>query len=186
MPARSTGQPLALVATAVALPVALIVGVMVAAVLAQRTPVIAPVALGTIEAPDSDSDACVSLLAALPEDLGDARRAAISEPAPPGAAAWRDPDAPDGTDPVVVRCGLDRPAEFVVGSTTIRVDGAQFLEISGAEQGLRSTTYFAVDRGTYIALTLPDGSGSGSVQQLADIIAKTLPAQALDPAPFGG
>lgn len=186
MPASITGRHPALLVAAVALPVALVVGVVVVSVLAQRTPVIAPVALSTIEAPDSGSAACASLLAALPDVLGVARRATIAEPAPAGAAAWREPDAPDATDPVVLRCGIDRPAEFVVGSATVGVNGVQFLEISGAELGLSSTTYVDVDRGPYLALTLPDGSGSGSVQQLADIIAKTLPAQALDPAPFGG
>ncbi|OOL26706.1 membrane protein, partial [Rhodococcus rhodochrous] len=41
----------ALIATAVALPVALLIGIVVAAVLANRTPELAPVALGPVVAP---------------------------------------------------------------------------------------------------------------------------------------
>ena len=52
-------------------------------------------------------------MAALPEQLGDYRRAPAADPAPAGAAAWQ--AAPDA-EPVVLRCGLDRPAEFVVGA----------------------------------------------------------------------
>lgn len=186
MPENATGRHPALIATAVALPVALVVGVVVAAVIAQRAPLIAPVALTTLDSPSSGSAACATLLAALPDELGGAQRATLAQPAPAGAAAWREVDAPDGTDPVVLRCGIGRPAEFVVGSATIGVNGVQFLELSGAAQGIASTTYIDVDRGTYIALTVPDGSGSGSLQQLADVIAETLPAQALDPAPLAG
>ncbi len=186
MPETATGRHPALIATAVALPVALVVGVVVAAVIAQRAPLIAPVALTTLDSPASGSAACATLLAALPEELGGAQRATLAQPAPAGAAAWREVDAPDGTDPVVLRCGIGRPAEFTADAYLVGVSGVQFLELSGAEQGIASTTYVDVDRGTYIALTLPDGSGSGALQQLAEVIAATLPAQAMDPAPIAG
>ncbi len=96
------------------------------------------------------------------------------QPAPPGAAAW----TADG-EPVIMRCGLDRPAEFVVGSPIQVVDAVQWFEL--ADQG--RSTWFAVDRPVYIALTLPQGSGPTPIQEISDVIAKSLPAKPIDPAP---
>ena len=45
------------------------------------------------------------------------------------------------------------------------------------------STWFAVDRPVYIALTLPQGSGPTPIQEISDVIAKSLPAKAIDPAP---
>ena len=87
---------------------------------------------------------------ALPDELGDYRRAAAADPAPAGAAAWQ--AAPDA-EPVILRCGLDRPAEFVVGVPLQVVDAVQWFEVT--DQG--RSTWFAVDRPVYIALTLPAG-----------------------------
>lgn len=179
-----TGHSPAVIATAVALPVALLVGVVVASVVAQRTPAVAPVALSTVPAPDSANPACGTLLAALPDPLGGAPRAALADPAPAGAAAWTS-TAADG-QPVVLRCGIPRPDQFTQDAPLVGVDGVQFLEIPGAPQGIAATTYVAVDRSAYIALTLPDGEGSGALQQLADVISARLPVNDLDPAPLAG
>ncbi|MEO6881641.1 MAG: DUF3515 domain-containing protein [Mycobacteriaceae bacterium] len=173
-----------MIATAIALPVALVVGVVVAAVFAQRTPAIAPVALASAPAPDSGSAACATLLSSLPDVLGDARRAALVSPVPAGTAAWRTDD--ETADPLILRCGTPRPAEFTAAAALIAVNGVKFLEIRGAKQGPSATSYVDVDRGVYITLTLPNGAGSGSVQQLAELIAAKLPAKPLDPEPVGG
>ena len=103
------------------------------------------------------------LLDTLPERLGDFRRAPAADPAPPGAAAWR--ATPDG-EAVILRCGLQRPAEFVVGSPLQVVDEVSWFEIAaeagaGGDPGAGDgrSTWFAVDRPVYVALTLPAGSG---------------------------
>jgi hypothetical protein len=181
---RRTGLHPAVIATAVALPIALLVGVVVASVLAQRTPATAPVVLAAAPAPDSANPACATLLAALPDPLGGAPRASLAEPAPAGAAAWRSTEV--SGEPIVLRCGVPRPDQFTADANLLGVDGVQFLEIPGAPQGIAATTYVAVDRAAYIALTLPDGQGSGAVQELADIISADLPAHDLDPAPLAG
>ena len=67
-----------------------------------------------------------ALIGALPDQLGDYRRAAAADPAPPGAAAWR--PRHDG-EPVILRCGLDRPAEFVVGAPLQVVDAVQWFRV---------------------------------------------------------
>ncbi len=108
--------------------------------------------------------------------MGDYRRAAAADPAPAGAAAWQ--ATPDG-EPVILRCGLDRPGEFVVGSPIQVVDAVQWFELS--DQG--RSTWFAVDRPVYVALTLPQGSGPTPIQTISEVIAKSLPAKPIDPAP---
>ena len=50
----------------------------------------------------------------------------IVQPAPAGTAAWR---AASDSEPVVLRCGLDRPADFVVGSPIQQVDRVQWFEV---------------------------------------------------------
>ena len=65
-------------------------------------------------------------MAALPEQLGDYRRAPAAEPAPAGAAAWQ---ASPAAEPVILRCGLDRPADFVVGAPIQVVDAVQWFEV---------------------------------------------------------
>src|SRR6185437_16928984 len=67
----------------------------------------APVVVAAVPAPQAQDPACRQLTDALPPRLGGYTRAQLAKPAPDGAAAWQ----PAGTgDPVVLRCGLDRPA----------------------------------------------------------------------------
>ncbi|TSE01041.1 DUF3515 domain-containing protein [Skermania sp. ID1734] len=171
----------ALIATAVALPVALVVGIIVAAVLANRIPAREPIALGSVPAPAANGPDCAKVLGALPNTIGDYSGAKLAFPAPAGAKAW---EKSSGGDPIVLRCGLDRPAEFTVGAAITQVDGVQWFEVSGKSQGLNSATWYAVDRGVYIALTVPDGTGPTPLQAVSDAISAALPARPIDPAPL--
>ncbi|UMB68044.1 DUF3515 domain-containing protein [Mycobacterium paraterrae] len=136
---------------------------------------VAPAVVAAVPAPGAQDPLCHNLIEALPQRLGDYTRAQLAQPAPAGAAAWQ--PAGDG-DPVVLRCGLDRPAEFVVGSPVQVVDRVQWFEVS---QDQRSTWY-TVDRAVYVALTLPPGSGPTPIQQLSDLIDRVVPARPVDPA----
>ena len=82
---------------------------------------------------------------------------------------------------MILRCGLDRPAEFVVGSPIQVVDDVQWFRLDDA--GLERSTWVSVDRPVYVALTLPQGSGSGPIQELSAVIARTMPAMPIRPAP---
>jgi Protein of unknown function (DUF3515) len=168
------GPPRALLIAAIVVAVGAIIGILVVAVVRQSPPGQQTVAIASVPAPKADSAECRALLGALPEQLGDYRRAAAAQPAPSGAAAW----TADG-EPIILRCGLDRPAEFVVGSPLQVVDAVQWFEL--ADQG--RSTWFAVDRPVYVALTLPQGSGPTPIQVMSDVIAKSLPAKPIDPAP---
>ena len=168
------GPPRALLITGIVVAAGAIIGILAFAALRQSPPVQQTVPIASVPAPKADSTECRALLDAVPEGLGDYRRAPAAQPAPAGAAAW----TADG-EPVILRCGLDRPAEFVVGSPLQVVNAVQWFEIR--DEG--RSTWFAVDRGVYVALTLPQGSGPTPIQDISDVIAKSLPAKPIDPAP---
>ena len=170
------GPPRALMIAAIVVAAGAIIGILVFAALRQAPPEQRPVAIASVPAPKADKAECRALLDALPNELGDYRRAAAANPAPAGAAAWQ--ATPDG-EPVILRCGLDRPGEFVVGSPIQVVDAVQWFELS--DQG--RSTWFAVDRPVYVALTLPQGSGPTPIQTISELIGKSLPAKPIDPAP---
>jgi len=172
--AETRDPPRALLIAAVVVAAGAIIGILVLAALRQSEPEPQAVAIASVPAPKADSAECGALLDALPDELGDYRRVPAADPAPAGAAAWR-ADA----EPVILRCGLDRPAEFVVGSPLQVVDAVQWFQL--ADQG--RSTWFAVDRPVYVALTLPDGSGPTPIQEISEVIAKSLPAKPIDPAP---
>lgn len=172
--------PRVVILAAVALAAAAIGAVLVIAALREAP---RPVAVPAVPAPQAESPACRSLVAALPQRLGAYRRMAIAQPAPAGVTAWR--AGPDG-EPVVLRCGLDRPADFVVGSPIQFVDRVQWFEVSAGRQSSGEpgeSTWCTVDRPVYVELTLPSGSGPTPIQQLSDVIGHTLAAVPIDPAP---
>jgi len=176
---ETDGPPRSLLIAAVAVAVVAILGVLVVAAVRQLPEQLQPVPVTPVPAPRAASPECRALLGAVPERLGDYRRAPVVEPAPAGTAAWQ--AAPDA-EPIILRCGLDRPAEFVVGAPIQVVDPVQWFKVSdpGGETG--RSTWFAVDRGVYIALTLPSGSGPTPIQQISEVVARTIPARPIDPA----
>ncbi|MBB2991474.1 hypothetical protein FHR72_002959 [Mycolicibacterium iranicum] len=175
------GPPRAVLIAALVVAVGGLVGVLAVAALNQRTPGQEPVAVTAAPAPQADSPQCRALLDGLPEQLGDFRRAPLVDPAPPGAAAWQ---RVDGGEALILRCGLDRPAEFTVGAPLQVVDAVQWFRVEDPAGGDRST-WFAVDRAVYVALTLPPESGPTPIQGLSATLADTLPARPPDPAPLG-
>ncbi|RFD25336.1 DUF3515 domain-containing protein [Mycobacterium uberis] len=141
-----------------------------------------PVAVAAVPAPQATTAACRSLAQALPQRLGDYQRAPIAQPAPDGVAAWR--TGPD-IEPVVLRCGLDHPADFVVGSPIQTVDHVQWFEVATEPQSARDasrSTWYTVDRPVYVALTLPSGSGPTPIQELSEVIDRTLTTVPINPA----
>ncbi|HZA10993.1 DUF3515 domain-containing protein [Mycobacterium sp.] len=160
---------------AVAVATAAVIAVLVVAVASRGKPAQRPIALPALPAPQAAGPECRRLLSTLPRQLGDFPRATLAEPAPPGAAAWRQ----GGDDPVVLRCGVDPPADFVVGSPIQVVDAVQWFPVI---DGGRST-WFAVDRPVYVALTLPQNSGPTPIQEVSDAITQTMPAVPIRPGP---
>ena len=171
VPAR---LPRPLLAAAIGLPLVLVIAVLVAAFVVRGTAdERGPLPLPPVPAPQAGSSECARLLAALPSELtsgaGTLPRRQLATPAPPASAAW-------GAPPVVLRCGLARPAELTQTSQLIEVSGVQWLELPGAG----ASTWVAVDRPVYVALTLPEGSGSGPLQDVSATVRATLPAREVD------
>lgn len=152
------------------------VGAVLAVSASRKAPPPAPIAIAGLPSPQAGSPECRALLATLPDRLGDFERAQAADPVPAGTAAWRSTG-----DPVILRCGLDRPAEFVVGSPLQLVDDVQWFRLE--DPNLSRSTWITVDRAVYVALTLPDGSGPAPIQALSEVIARTMPAMPIRPAP---
>jgi hypothetical protein len=174
--ADSEGPPRAGLIAAIVVAVGAL-GAVLAIAATRHTPS-QPVAIAAVPAPRAQDPACRTLIDQLPRRLGDYQRADTAQPTPAGAAAWR---ATSDGEPVVLRCGLDRPADFVIGSAIQQVGQVQWFQ---AHQDDRSTWY-AVDRPVYVALTLPPGSGPTPIQQLSELIERTMPARPINPAPAG-
>ncbi len=181
MTADEDGPPRALIIAAAVVAVTAI-GVILAVATIRQAPQHPrePVVLPAVPAPQAADPACGALTAALPQQLGDYQRAAVAQPAPQGATAWQ--AAPDSA-PVVLRCGLDRPDDFVVGSAIQVVDGVQWFQVTTQSAGENRSTWYTVDRPVYVALTLPSGSGPTPIQQLSEVIDRTLAAVPINPAP---
>ncbi|MDR3656782.1 MAG: DUF3515 domain-containing protein [Mycobacterium sp.] len=179
-PVDPDGPPRGAIIAAIVVAVAAIVGLL-AYVALRQGPTDKPIAipLAGAPAPQADSELCRALVATLPDTMGDFRRATVAAPAPAGAAAWT---GPSGIEPVILRCGVERPADFVVGAPLQMVNSVSWFE-AGSDG---ASTWYAVDHGTratYVALTLPQGSGPTPIQTVSELIEKVMPARPLDPAP---
>lgn len=176
MQGESDGPPRAVLLLALTLALAALAAVLALAA-SRRTPP-SPVPIAAVPAPAAQSPECRALMATLPDRLGELPRAVAAEPVPAGAAAWGGSAAP-----VIMRCGLGRPAEFVVGSPLQMVDDVQWFRIGDPDT--RRSTWVSVDRAVYVALTLPDGSGPTPIQTLSEVISRTMPAMPIRPGPPG-
>ncbi|MFP5022879.1 DUF3515 domain-containing protein [Pseudonocardia phyllosphaerae] len=133
-----------------------------------------PLALPPAAAPQAAGPPCDAVLGALPAELP-------ADPAPlpsreidppvPGARAWA--AAPE---PVVLRCGTERPAALGPTSPLIVVNGVSWLPLGTPPGGL-ATTYAVVDRGIHLELSAPAEVGSAPLQTVSDAVTAHLPAQ---------
>ncbi|ROP40633.1 DUF3515 domain-containing protein [Saccharothrix texasensis] len=129
-----------------------------------------PVALVPVPAPKAGSAECAALLGALPAQLLSGGvtlpRRELAAPAPAGALAWGD----ERHEPVVLRCGLDRPGDLTPTSQLRIISDVQWLEVSDGG----SATWYVVDRPVYVALTVPSDAGTGPLQDVSTTIRDTL------------
>ncbi|WP_300007663.1 DUF3515 domain-containing protein [Pseudonocardia sp.] len=179
-----TRQPLPVV-LAITLPLLLAVAVAVigltgriSGVDAPPPPDTTPLATPPVEAPDAGSPECTALLArldgGLPADGSTLPVRELAEPAPAGVRAWA-----ASPRPVVLRCGLPRPAELTPTSALLEIDGVQWLELDDGVPDPVVVTYVTVDRPVYVVLTTPVDAGSGPLQTVSGVVRDTLPATAV-------
>ncbi|MEP6561269.1 MAG: DUF3515 domain-containing protein [Nakamurella sp.] len=158
---------------AIALPVFAIVAVIVLASVVNSRPVsdvTDPLPVSSVDAPGASTASCTSLMAALPDPLGQLPRRQLlqgDDPQLTGVAAWGEPA-------VVLRCGVPTPAELTCSAPVQVANGVTWLLLSGGG----ATTYLAVDRAVRVALTVPDSvTSTGPWQDASNVIAATLPAR---------
>jgi len=174
------------VAIAIALPLLLAVTVAAIAITARvrgigepPPPDTGPLAVAPVESPDASSPECTALLAALPEQLDGPDSPLPPRPIAqaeslPGVRAWA-----ASPRPVVLRCGLPRPAELSPTSPLLEVNGVRWLQLDDGLPEPVQVSYIAVDRPVYVALTLPVDAGSAPLQHVSDVVRETLPATAV-------
>jgi hypothetical protein len=131
-----------------------------------------PVSLVPVDSPQADSAGCAALLRALPATLANGKaplhsRGVAATSVPQSAMAWG-----AGDSPVVLRCGIERPAELTQTSELLGVSGVQWFEVTGDD----AATWYAVDRAAVVALTLPDGVNTGPIQDVSTAIRVAMPA----------
>jgi hypothetical protein len=119
----------------------------------------------------AEADAtCPALMSALPLELAGEKSRPVRSNSP-FAYAWGDP-------PIVLICGVDRPAGFVATSGLIQIDAVQwYVDDSDPD----TVVWTAVDRPVYVQLAIPSSLDSASATELSDVLAKVLPAQQPQP-----
>jgi hypothetical protein len=131
---------------------------------------VGPVALVPVPAPQAESAECTALLSGLPMQLvsngATLPRRDLAAPAPAGALAWGDAEH----EPVVLRCGLDRPGDLSPTSELRTISDVSWLVVS--EGG--TSTWYVVDRPVYVALTVPSDAGTGPLQDISTTVRDTL------------
>ncbi|HET8971471.1 MAG TPA: DUF3515 family protein [Candidatus Nanopelagicales bacterium] len=125
--------------------------------------------------PDATTSvACAAVAAALPETVaGQSRRS--TTPDAPSTAAWGDP-------PIVLRCGVPRPAALLPTSPVTDVTGPDGTTVTWfAEQLSAGYLFTTVGRQAYVEVAVPDAyRGSGDV--LPDLGTAVGPADPVTPA----
>lgn len=107
------------------------------------------VAMGPVDAPEATSQACSGIVDALPDKASDYRSVDVADPAPEGAAAYRD----SGGTELTVRCGVNLPAQYSVLSETAEHGGTDWLQVTDATPGSDLTTWYAVGSSPVVAVT---------------------------------
>ena len=162
--------PRVLVGIALTLPVLLVLGVLVASAVLVRDPVpdvdTVRLPVPAVPLPAAATADCSRLLSGLPGEIptegGLLPRRVLADPVPPGTLAWGGEDA---TLPIVLRCGLSRPAELTAGASLLDVDGVEWVAVADADPG--TSTWVTADRAVYVGVTLPDGVGTGPIKDVS-------------------
>lgn len=174
----STPRYLLVLSTVLA--ILLIVVVIVAAKITMDKKVYAPVAMGPVDAPEASSQVCSDFVAALPRDLDRFRSVEVRDPAPEGAAAYRDSSGAE----LSVRCGVNVPDQYTVLSPVFTSGDARWTAVSDATPGSDLRTWYAVGGSPAVAVTASSDVGSaleGVGSTLSSLYDANSPAK---PAPY--
>lgn len=177
---RAVDTPRYLIILSTVLAVALIVAVITAAKITVDRKVYAPMAMGPVDAPEASSQVCADFVDRLPGDLGRFRAVELREPAPSGAAGYRDSSGAE----LSVRCGVDVPDQYTVLSPVFSAGEVRWTAVSDATPGSNLRTWYAVGGSPAVAVTTSAdvGGALGAVgSALSSIYDANSPAK---PAPY--
>ncbi|MEJ6019429.1 DUF3515 domain-containing protein [Corynebacterium sp. H113] len=149
-------------AIALIIAIVLTLGIIVAAKVVQDKQASNPVALSSPDMPDNNAPECAELLGRLPERVDGLVRAELADPAPAGAAVWRDVE----DHRITLRCGAPVPTQYNELAKTQNVDGVKWLRVvDAADENL--VTWFAVGRSPVVAVT-SDPTREDALKELAE------------------
>lgn len=114
---------------------------------------------------------CTTLISKLPVRLVDLPARPVDSSSP-YAVAW-------GAPPVVLRCGMPRPAGFTATAGIFTIDGVDWFVRDDAP----NTVYTAVDRSVYVEVVVPTQYPVAAVTALSRTIGTALPARVPTPGP---
>jgi Protein of unknown function (DUF3515) len=129
-----------------------------------------PVAVPPVT-PEADAS-CPALMKTLPLELAGKQSRRVKSDSP-YAYAWGDP-------PVVLICGVGRPAGYVTGAALIQINGVSWYVDTSTPD---TTVWTAVDRPVYVQISLPSSVDSAPVTALTPQIAAALPYREPQPGP---
>lgn len=133
----------------------------------------APLPAVPVSAPPGSAEAdrsCPPLVAALPLRLHELLARPVSSSSP-FVQAWGEP-------PVLLRCGVARPAGFVVGAANVvAVNGVTWF----VQQGRDRTVWTVVDRAVYVEVSVPNQYASAPIPPVSDAVTQALPGVPLRP-----
>ena len=120
-----------------------------------------------MQPPGREPERCEELHHALPDDL-DGRERRDTSPESTQTAAWGDP-------PVVLRCGVGRPADLTSTSQVIEVDQVDWF----LDERPGAYVFTTVGRTAYVEVRVPRATpreqATAPLVDLADAVRETLP-----------
>lgn len=126
----------------------------------------APVPLSDVTAKDDPK--CAQMKSSLPKKMGDYER--VDDYTAGGAVAWIAP----GVEPIVIKCGVDAPANYKAGEQVQQVNDVVWFEETKLANGLTSSVWYTVDRAQYVALSMPNAAGDTVITAVSDAVAANL------------
>jgi Protein of unknown function (DUF3515) len=120
--------------------------------------------------------ACPVLMKQMPLEL-DGEKSRLVKSDSPYVYAWGDPA-------VVLVCGADPPAGYVVGASAIQIDQVQWYVDTTSSKN--TTIWTTVDRNVPVQVQVPASADSASVTALGKLVGTAIPYVDPSPAPAPG
>ncbi|EGD56990.1 DUF3515 domain-containing protein [Gordonia neofelifaecis] len=160
----------ALIATLVAIPVMVLAGFITYAALNFSSSDSESSPVESYATSAADSAKCAAFIDQLPEKLGDFGDKSVDGT----TVRWTKPDS----DPVVLRCGVERPDELAPTSALQVINPVQWFMTDTIDG--RGQAFVSVDHRPYVAVWVPVGAGNAPITDVSALIEAHLERAPLD------